>query len=45
MMFRVYYGEISEARKENWDNGEENPCDVLASNKEMYGNDWVFFWP
>lgn len=37
MVFCVYYGEISESRKENWDNGEENPYDVLVSNKKISG--------
>lgn len=27
MMYSVYYGKLSDARKENWDNGEENPFD------------------
>lgn len=43
MMFSVYYGELSETRKENWDNGEENPFDVLVSNKEIKGYDWLDF--
>lgn len=44
MVFRVYYGEISESRKENWDNGKENPYDVLASNKKISGYDWMSFF-
>lgn len=44
MVFRVYYGEISESRKENWDNGEENPYDVLVSNKKISGYDWMSFF-
>ena len=43
MMFRVYYGEIAESRKEKWDNGEENPYDVLAWNKKISGYDWMSF--
>ena len=43
MVFRVYYGEISESRKENWDNGEKNPYDVLVSNKKISGYDWMSF--
>ena len=39
MVFSVYYGEISESRKENWDNGEENPYDVLIANKKISGYD------
>lgn len=43
MVFCVYYGEISETRKANWDNGEENPYDVLISNKKITGYDWMRF--
>ena len=43
MMYRVYYGEISDARKEKWDNGDENPYQVLAWNKEITGYDWIEF--
>ena len=43
MVFRVFYGELSDARKETWDNGEDNPYDVLAENKEIHGNDWISF--
>ena len=43
MVFIVCYGEISESRKENWDNGEENPYDVLVANKKISGYDWMSF--
>ncbi len=43
MVFSVYYGEISESRKENWDNGEENPYDVLIANKKISDYDWISF--
>ena len=47
MMYSVYYGEISDARKENWDNGEENPYNVLNSNKKIspVGCSWMDFLP
>lgn len=28
MMYSVYYGELSEARKEKWNNGKDNPYDI-----------------
>lgn len=43
MMFSVYYGELSESRKETWDNGEDNPYSVLAWNKKISGYDWMSF--
>lgn len=37
MMYDIFYGEISEKRKENWDNGEDNPFQVLTSLKRIQG--------
>lgn len=47
MMYSVYYGEISDGRKENWDSGEENPYNVLSSNKKIspVGCSWMDFLP
>lgn len=36
-MYSVYYGEISKERKEKWDNGEENPYNVLMWRKQISG--------
>ena len=44
MQFEVYYGEISDARKLNWDNGEENPYDVLKHNYTIKpAQNWMEF--
>lgn len=43
MMYSVYYGELSEARKEKWNNGEDNPYDILVKNKKISGYDWIKF--
>ena len=29
MDYRIYYGEISDDRLNNWDNGDDNPFNVL----------------
>lgn len=31
MMCSAYFGRLSEKRKLSWDNGDDNPCDVLES--------------
>lgn len=43
MLYRIYYGEISKTRKENWDNGETNPYAVLEWTKNISIYDWVAF--
>ncbi len=43
MVYRILYGEISQSRKEKWDNGEENPYDVLQWSKEISARDWMEF--
>lgn len=43
MMYRIFYGELSEARKKKWDNGEDNSLDVLAWTKEIDCMDWLAF--
>lgn len=42
-MYRIYYGELSEARKEKWDNEEDNPYAVLTWTKKISSNDWIGF--
>ena len=44
MMYDIYYGELSEKRKENWDNGDDNPFEVLAWRKEIRGIDVFEFF-
>ena len=45
MMYDIYYGELSEKRKENWDNGDDdNPFEVLKWRKEIRGIDVISFF-
>ena len=37
MMCSAYFGEISEERKNVWDNGDDNPHKVLASSVKLDG--------
>ena len=34
-MIDYYFGTLTDARKENWNNGEENPYDVLEDYVEI----------
>lgn len=44
MVYIILYGEISEKRKENWDNGDDNPFEVLEWRKEIQGIDVISFF-
>jgi len=33
MNYSIYYGELSQKRKDDWDNGEENPFGVLEKKR------------
>lgn len=37
MMCSAYFGRLSEKRKLEWDNGEDNPYDVLESSISLVG--------
>lgn len=37
MMTDVYFGEISDARKEKWDLNEQSPFNVLKENHKIWG--------
>lgn len=43
MMYTIYYGELSESRKETWDTGEDNPYQVLQDTRKISANDWMGF--
>ena len=43
MVFYVWYGEISDERKENWDSRSDNPFKVLKWHKSISGLDWYQF--
>ncbi len=46
MVYEIFYGEISEKRKEKWDNGDYNPFEVLEWRKELRILDFFsfFYW-
>jgi len=43
MLFSVYYGEISDERKEKWDIEEDNPYKVLKDDNKISCYDWMQF--
>lgn len=43
MLYTIYYGEISAVRKAKWNNGEDNPYDVLECNKKISCTNWISF--
>jgi len=43
MNYSIYYGELSQKRKDDWDNGEENPFSVLEKKRRIKCMDWVAF--
>ena len=44
MMYEIFYGEISEKRKELWDNGDDNPFKILEWRKELRILDFISFF-
>ena len=42
MIVEVFFGEISDERKLNWDNGEEDPFNVLKKNYRVEWGDVQF---
>ena len=46
MIYRIYYGEISDERLQNWNNGDDDPFSVLKRNIDIrYGLTWMDFIP
>ena len=44
MMYTIFYGEISDDRQTKWNNGDDNPFDVLKKNNRIEGGrSWLDF--